>query len=98
MSVVRNVLKRQEGFENITHYDHAVQRMKCYSYDEFTGLTTSTNEEQLEPNSPPSPVFAAKFCNLPGYQHFVALADEDGRVALQDTRPDVGFTTKTKGT
>nr|CAD7574646.1 unnamed protein product [Timema californicum] len=82
--------------KNITHYDHAVQRMKCYSYDEFTGLSTATNEEQVEPNSPPSPVFAAKFCNLPGFQHFVALADEDGRVALQDTRPDVGFATKTK--
>ena len=35
--------------------------------------------------NPEPPIFSAKFANCKNYRHIIALANEDGKVALQDT-------------
>lgn len=35
--------------------------------------------------NPEPPIFSAKFCNLENYKHILAIANEDGKIAIQDT-------------
>lgn len=35
--------------------------------------------------NPEPPIFSAKFANCDGYRHILAIANEDGKIALQDT-------------
>lgn len=65
-----------------TGYDIALLRLKCYKEDVFEGV--AANEYAADYNPNPT-VFACKFCCAPGHEHILALANEDGKVALQDT-------------
>lgn len=62
-------------------YDVAIRRLKCYDCDEFCGIYSNnygqSNTESL--------VFACRFCRKANYQHLLALANEDGMIAIQDT-------------
>lgn len=35
--------------------------------------------------NPEPPIFSAKFCNHDNYRHILAIANEDGKIAIQDT-------------
>ena len=35
--------------------------------------------------NPEPPIFAAKFANCQNYRHILAIANEDGKIALQNT-------------
>ena len=35
--------------------------------------------------NPEPPTYCLRFCPVPGYHHLLGLANEDGRVAIQDT-------------
>lgn len=63
-------------------YDIALLRLKCYKEDVFRGV--AANEFAADYNPYP-PTNACEFCSAPGYEHLLALANEDGKVALQDT-------------
>lgn len=63
-------------------YDFAIRRLKCYDFDEFCGIYPN-NYGQCNPESL---VFACQFCCKANYQHWLALANEDGMIAIQDTR------------
>jgi denticleless len=64
-------------------YDLAIKRLKCYDYDEFCGIYPYNNGQSYNSESP---VFACQFCCKANYQHLLALANEDGMIAVQDTR------------
>lgn len=56
--------------------------MKCYEHDVYRGITPSTNALDFNPEPP---VFACRFCTTEGYEQIIALANEDGKIALQNT-------------
>ncbi|KAK2587005.1 hypothetical protein KPH14_010972 [Odynerus spinipes] len=82
MSLVRSIVRRQEGFEFIRDYDIALYRLKCYHYDVYRGISPNTNAPDYNPQPP---VFACRFCTKEGEEQILALANEDGKIALQDT-------------
>lgn len=57
--------------------------MKCYHDDVYYGITPNINAADF---NPAPPVFACRFCTTPGYEEIIALANEDGKIALQDTK------------
>lgn len=67
----------------IYDYDIALCRLKCYNDDIYRGITPNVNAPDFNPEPP---VFACRFCTTPGYEEVLALANEDGKVALQDTK------------
>ena len=71
---------------SLRSYDFAIKRLKCYDYKEFCGIYISSD-------APDSPVFACKFCCKANYEHWIALANEDGMLAVQDTNIVVPYPT-----
>jgi denticleless len=57
--------------------------LKCYSDDVYRGITPNVNAPDFNPEPP---VFACRFCTTPGYEEVLALANEDGKIALQNTK------------
>ena len=66
--------------EYLQGYDIALLRLKCYHKDVYEGVAANHASDYSKPL-----VFACKFSSAPGYEHIIALAYEDGKVALQDT-------------
>ncbi|KAK9303963.1 hypothetical protein QLX08_004539 [Tetragonisca angustula] len=82
MNLVHSIVEREEGSASIRDYDVALYRLKCYEDDVYRGITPNTNALDFNPEPP---VFACRFCTTKGYEQIIALANEDGKVALQDT-------------
>ncbi|XP_033226127.1 protein lethal(2)denticleless [Belonocnema kinseyi] len=82
MSIFSSIVRRQLGFEGTTNYDVAVQRLKCYSTDVYRGVTPNHGAPDFNPEPP---IFACRFCPIKGHEQYIALANEDGNIALQDT-------------
>lgn len=60
-------------------YDNILERLRCTVGAQFTRLLPDDNIVC------DSPIFASKFAQHRNYQNFVALANEDGNLAIQDT-------------
>lgn len=67
----------------VCDYNIALYRLKCYHNDVYRGISPNLNAADY--NAEP-PMFACRFCTTPGYEEILALANEDGKVALQDTK------------
>lgn len=67
------------ALESWKNYDLALAMLKSYKRDEFKSLGP-LSESVGEP-----PVFACRSCRLPNYKHLLALANEDGKIGIQDT-------------
>lgn len=63
-------------------YDFALRRLCVAKEDSWHGIAPSSNSSDFNPEPP---IFAAKFANCDGYRHVLAIANEDGKIALQDT-------------
>ncbi|KAL1139789.1 hypothetical protein AAG570_006766, partial [Ranatra chinensis] len=61
--------------------DVACKKLKCYKDDVHTRFYSD-----LAAPDPCSPIFTCHFCPSSGYEHWVALANEDGRIIIMDTR------------
>ncbi|XP_011882145.1 PREDICTED: protein lethal(2)denticleless [Vollenhovia emeryi] len=83
MNVINAVERRERGFGITYNYDIALYRLKCYYNDVYRGIASNANVTDL--NQGP-PVFACRFCTTPGYEEILTLANEEGKVAFQDTR------------
>jgi len=68
---------------SIHDYDIALYRLKCYHNDVYRGITPNVNAPDYNPEPP---VFACRFCTTPSYEQVLALANEDGKIALQDIK------------
>lgn len=64
-------------------YDVALYRLKCYYDNVYRGISPNANAPDYNPEPP---VFACRFCTTPGHEEVLALANEDGKVAFQDTK------------
>ncbi|GBP48808.1 Protein lethal(2)denticleless [Eumeta japonica] len=63
------------------NYDNILKRLIVQSAESFHGLQYSSLSPSLEPDPP---IFACRFAESTGYEHILALADENGWVAIQD--------------
>ena len=72
--------------------DSLLSKLTCHRDDEYPGILSTANNATSS-----DLVYACKFSPSPGYEHMVALANEEGKVAIQNTklvgksRPIQGF-------
>jgi denticleless len=57
-------------------------RLKCYREDAYHGVSANINAVDYNPKPP---IFACKFSSTTQYAQVIALVNEDGKLALQDT-------------
>ncbi|KAJ8676709.1 hypothetical protein QAD02_012496 [Eretmocerus hayati] len=82
MNIFQSISKREKGFKFHQDYDIALARLYCQQQDLYQGISVIDSASEFEPKSP---VFACRFASAPGHQDIIALANEDGKIALQDT-------------
>lgn len=61
-------------------YDIALSRLAANKLDCWRGIAPATDNLEYDP-----PIFAAKFANNENHRNILAIANEDGRVAIQNT-------------
>ena len=58
----------------------------CTSEDEYPAIGPDMAQHHINPEPP---TYCLRFCPVPGHQQLLGLANEDGRVAVQDTSSQV---------
>ncbi|XP_013149045.1 PREDICTED: protein lethal(2)denticleless-like [Papilio polytes] len=76
MNDVQNIIDRQLGIFCRFNYDNILKRLVVSDEESFYGALSSEQDP---------PIFACRFAEAAGYEHILALANEDGRVVIQDT-------------
>ena len=84
-SVIRWLNKRSLGLlaNPISRYHDDTMllgSMKCYRRDKYLSIGPTLHSDNPEP-----PTYVMKFCPVPGYQEILGLANEDGKMAFQNT-------------
>lgn len=62
------------------NYDNVLKRLAVHSEESYYGLQNGPLAGNFEQDPP---IFACRFSEAPGFEHILALANEDGRVAIQ---------------
>ncbi|KAL4720091.1 hypothetical protein ACJJTC_012838 [Scirpophaga incertulas] len=86
MCDVQSLIDRQLGFYCRTNYDIILKRLVVSGEESFYGLQSSAQVATFDQDPP---IFACRFSEAPGYEHILALANENGRVAIQDICTEV---------
>ncbi|XP_068632615.1 protein lethal(2)denticleless [Battus philenor] len=82
MNDLQNLIDRQLGIFCRFNYDNILKRLVVNGEESFYGLQSSG----LAPNfDQDPPIFACRFSEASGYEHILALANEDGKIAIQNT-------------
>ncbi|KPJ06822.1 hypothetical protein RR48_11321 [Papilio machaon] len=76
MNDVQNIIDRQLGIFCRFNYDNILKRLVVNYEESFYGALSAEQDP---------PIFACRFAEAGGYEHILALANEDGRVVIQDT-------------
>lgn len=63
-------------------YDFALRRLCVTKEDSWRGILPSNYSSDYNPEPP---IFSAKFSKCNNFKHILAIANEDGKIALQDT-------------
>ena len=66
--------------EHLPLFDCILSKLTCHQDDEYPGILSTSN---TVPSS--DLLYACKFSPSPGFEHILALASEDGKIALQNT-------------
>lgn len=82
MNDLQSIIDRQLGIYYKTNYDNILKRLIVEPVDSYRGVQSSLLASDYNPEPP---IFACRFAETAGYEHVLALANEDGRVAIQDT-------------
>ncbi|XP_034109680.1 protein lethal(2)denticleless [Drosophila albomicans] len=82
MNIYNKLRRREHGFANDWTYDFALPRLCVAKEDSWRGIAPANYSPDYNPEPP---IFSAKFANCDGYRHILAIANEDGKIALQDT-------------
>ncbi|XP_034940876.1 protein lethal(2)denticleless [Chelonus insularis] len=82
MNIVDSLIRQITGFELVHDYDVALHRLKCNYCDVYRGITVNRNNQDFQGDPL---VCAFSFCTSAGSEDVLALASEDGNIALQDT-------------
>ncbi|CAH2077231.1 unnamed protein product, partial [Iphiclides podalirius] len=80
MNYLQNIIDRQLGIFCRFSYDNILKRLLVDRDESFYALQTNTLAATFEQDPP---IFACRFSEAAGYEHILALANEDGRVAIQ---------------
>ncbi|XP_037945261.1 protein lethal(2)denticleless [Teleopsis dalmanni] len=81
MNSLQSLIKREHGMHTNVGYDFALRRLCVAREDSWLGISPSDYNSDYNPEPP---IFSAKFANCDGYRHILAIANEDGKIALQD--------------
>ncbi|KAI4463386.1 lethal 2 denticleless protein retinoic acid-regulated nuclear matrix-associated protein [Holotrichia oblita] len=87
MSTVQRFINQQIGIYKWRNYDSIMERLRCIDTEEFKHIYPDEDSEFY------SPIFACKFAQKKGQEHILALANEDGKMAIHNTmvtKPRVG--------
>ncbi|XP_059055533.1 protein lethal(2)denticleless [Achroia grisella] len=82
MNFIQSVIDRQMGIYCRLNYDSVLKRLVVDGEESFYGLQYSRYSAGFDQDPP---IFACRFAEASGYEHLLALANEDGGVAIQDT-------------
>ncbi|XP_038214997.1 protein lethal(2)denticleless [Zerene cesonia] len=82
MNDLQNIIDRQLGIYSRFNYDNILKRFVVHSEESYYGLQNAALPATFDQDPP---IFACRFSEASGYEHILALANEDGRVAIQDT-------------
>ncbi|EDW58725.1 protein lethal(2)denticleless [Drosophila virilis] len=82
MNIYNKLRSREHGLANERTYDFALSRLCVSRQDSWRGIAPANYSPDFNPEPP---IFSAKFANCDGYRHILAIANEDGKIALQDT-------------
>ncbi|EDW01206.1 GH21305 [Drosophila grimshawi] len=82
MNIYNKLRCREHGLVNEHSYDFALSRLCVSREDSWRGIAPANYSLDFNPEPP---IFSAKFANCDGYRHILAIANEDGKIALQDT-------------
>ncbi|XP_030369161.1 protein lethal(2)denticleless [Scaptodrosophila lebanonensis] len=82
MNIYNKLRRREHGLANERTYDFALRRLCVSKEDSWRGIAPANYSPDFNPEPP---IFSAKFANCDGYRHILAIANEDGKIALQDT-------------
>ncbi|XP_067630739.1 protein lethal(2)denticleless [Eurosta solidaginis] len=82
MNRIQALFNRQHGIANDFTYDFALRRLCVAKEDSWRGILPSNYSSDYNPEPP---IFSAKFANCDNFRHILAIANEDGKIALQDT-------------
>lgn len=81
--LVRSSKERAKWFVIVDcrlNYDSILKRLVVDGSESFYGLQSAGVVANFEQDPP---IFACRFAEVPGQEHILALANEDGRVAIQ---------------
>ncbi|EDV36677.1 uncharacterized protein Dana_GF13076 [Drosophila ananassae] len=82
MNIYTKLRAREHGFGNEHTYDFALRRLSVAKEDSWRGIAPASYCPDFNPEPP---IFSAKFANCDRYRHILAIANEDGKITLQDT-------------
>ncbi|KAH8297124.1 hypothetical protein KR044_005191 [Drosophila immigrans] len=82
MNIYNKLRRREHGLAHDWTYDFALPRLCVAKEDSWRGIAPANYSPDYNPEPP---IFSAKFANCDGYRHILAIANEDGKIALQDT-------------
>lgn len=88
MHDVNNYINQQLGLCKWRNYDNALNRLRCTRDDDYKEILPSADNLAEAQNTP---IFACKFAEKEGNKHLLALANEDGRVAIHNTDTNERF-------
>lgn len=66
------------------NYDNVLNRLRCTRDDDYKEILPSPDNNNIA-DGQTTPIFACKFAQMDGSKHLLALANEDGRVAIHNT-------------
>ncbi|XP_044749254.1 protein lethal(2)denticleless [Coccinella septempunctata] len=71
---------QQYGHGKYKSYEPYLERLRCLKNDSFTQIYPSVDL------LPDSPIFACKFSERKNFEHILALANEDGKIGIQNVK------------
>lgn len=71
---------QQYGYAKNNYFEPYLERLRCLGNDNFSQLYP------YEDIIPDSPIFACKFSGRTNFEHILALANEDGKIGIQNIK------------
>ncbi|XP_018331822.1 protein lethal(2)denticleless [Agrilus planipennis] len=82
MNDIRSFISQQRGCVRWSNINTALSRLRCPKKDEYSQILPCENNWTTDIVEPP--IFACKFAQKEGYEHILALANEDGKLAIHN--------------
>ncbi|CAH1985195.1 unnamed protein product [Acanthoscelides obtectus] len=85
MNDVQSLINQQTGFSKWRQSDAPIKRLRCSKKDSYTHLLSQREDSVLYRDTP---IFTCKFSPQQNHEHLLALANEDGKLAVHDSNTD----------